>query len=29
MLDISGVWQFNDAQAASFPQRFYRLKLVP
>jgi hypothetical protein len=23
----NGVWQFNDAPVASFPQRFYRLKL--
>ena len=27
-LDSSGVWQFNDAQATNFTQRFYRLKLV-
>jgi hypothetical protein len=25
----NGVWQFNDAPATSFPQRFYRLKLQP
>jgi hypothetical protein len=27
--DTNGVWQFNDAQATDFPQRFYRLKLLP
>ncbi len=27
MLDNSGVWQFNDAEATNFAQRFYRLKL--
>ncbi len=25
----NGVWQFNDAQATNFSQRFYRLKLGP
>ncbi len=28
-LGASGVWQFNDAQATNFQQRFYRLTLVP
>ena len=28
-LDASGTWQFTDLQATNFPQRFYRLKLVP
>jgi subtilase family serine protease len=27
-LDISGIWQFTDTQAASLSQRFYRLKLA-
>ena len=26
---IDSVWQFNDAQATNFQQRFYRFKLVP
>jgi hypothetical protein len=28
-LGTNGVWQFNDAQATNFAQRFYRLKLAP
>ncbi len=28
-MGTNGVWPFTDAQAASFAQRFYRLKLVP
>jgi hypothetical protein len=28
-LDTSGVWQFTDAQALNFAQRFYRLELLP
>jgi hypothetical protein len=28
-LGTNGVWQFNDAQATNFSQRFYRAKLVP
>jgi hypothetical protein len=28
-LGTNGVWQFNDAQATNFSQRFYRLKLLP
>ena len=27
-LGTNGVWQFNDAQATNFSQRFYRLKLA-
>ncbi len=26
VFDTTGVWQFNDVSAATFPQRFYRLK---
>jgi subtilase family serine protease len=26
VFDVTGAWQFNDMSAASFPQRFYRLK---
>ncbi len=26
VFDITGVWQFNDMSATTFPQRFYRLK---
>ena len=28
-LDARGTWQFTDLQVTNFPQRFYRLKLVP
>ncbi len=28
ILDASGAWQFTDAQATNFQQRFYRLKLA-
>ncbi|MDB6021343.1 MAG: Peptidase propeptide, partial [Pedosphaera sp.] len=27
-LGTNGVWQFNDAQATNFQQRFYRLQLA-
>ncbi|HZT22215.1 MAG TPA: protease pro-enzyme activation domain-containing protein [Verrucomicrobiae bacterium] len=29
ILDTNGAWQFTDAEATNFPQRFYRLKLSP
>jgi hypothetical protein len=27
-LGTNGVWQFTDASATNFPQRFYRLKFA-
>ncbi len=29
MIDTNGVWQFTDAQATNYLQRFYRLELAP
>ncbi|HSY19884.1 MAG TPA: immunoglobulin domain-containing protein [Candidatus Acidoferrales bacterium] len=28
-LDATGIWQFTDGQVTNFPNRFYRLKLLP